>query len=57
MTLRGWSAASDVSTRNRSDHATRGRQKMKFTPMTITIITPIAMPTWVILPSVIDAAT
>ena len=32
VTLRGCSAASEVSTRNFSDHATSGRQNSKLTP-------------------------
>ena len=42
----GCSAASLCSLRNRSDHATSGRQNKKFTPSTMMIITPIASSTW-----------
>ncbi len=57
VTLLGASAASEVSTRNFSDQATSGRQNSTLTPMTITIMTPMAMTTWARFPSATDAAT
>ena len=44
-TLRGRSAASDSSNLNFSAQATIGRQKTTLTVTTMTIMTPMAMPT------------
>ncbi len=45
--LLGFSVASDVSMRKRSDHATRGRKTKKFVPTTRMIMTTIAITTLV----------
>ena len=55
--LRGRSAAADSSVRNRSAQATTGRQNRKLTAITMTIMTPMAMPTWLRLPCPTAAAT
>ncbi len=54
--LRGFSAASESSTRKRSAQAVIGRQKRKLTPITITIMTPMARQISPRLPSAVAAA-